>query len=301
MGWAWSSARLPVVVCAVAAGQIACIGAYDTPERREQGLVIVLPGIEGPSAWNRELIHGLNAGGVGCAIELYDWTAPVPGGMLINLSHLERNRRVARMLRDRILAYQDAFPGRPVQLVGHSGGAGLAILTVEAFPRSSKVNSLVLLGAAVSSRHDLSRAIRRTEVGVFNLYSRRDTIYLGLGTSIFGSIDRQPGPAAGSIGFILPPLLLEAEQDIYDRLYQLKWSDGLARQGHDGGHFGWTNRRYAASCLAPLLGQLRSGAWDGSAGGRLADAAGCSWRRGAVPTPSDVGSGLTLEAASGSS
>ena len=134
----------------------------NTDDRRERGLVIVLPGIEGPSVWNRDLVLGLDDGGVDCAIERYDWGTPVPGGFLINLADIERNRAVAAGFRDHIVAYMDEFPNRPVVLVGHSGGAGMALLAAERMPRDRRLTALVLLAAAVGPDFDLRGALAGT-------------------------------------------------------------------------------------------------------------------------------------------
>lgn len=225
----------------------------NTQARRNRGLVVVLPGIEGPSIWNRNLVQGLNDGGIDCAIERYDWGTPVPGGWLINLTDIEGNRAAADRFRDHVIAYMDEFPNRPVVLVGHSGGAGIALLTAERMPRDRPVSMIVLLAAAVGPEFDLRDALRGTSGTVLNCYSERDDVLLGAGTKIAGTIDRSHSDAAGKVGFTVPgPGDREFDRS-YERLVQIPWTVQMSKLGNAGGHTGWTNRRFVRQWLAPRV------------------------------------------------
>ena len=216
----------------------------------------MLPGIEGPSPWNRELAVGLADGGVRCAIEVYDWTTSIPGAFLINLTDLERNRRQAQRLAEHIVAYRQQHPGCPVHLIGHSGGAGVAVLALEALPPGRQIDSAILLAPALSREYDLSVALRRTRTGIDSFHSPRDVGLLKVGTSLFGPIDRRFGVAAGADGFAPPPNLTEADRTLYrNKLRQHEWDDTLERYGASGSHLGWTSRQFAARYLAPLVRQ----------------------------------------------
>ena len=83
-------------------------------------------------AW--ALTSGLDEGGVTLAIEIFDCATGLPGAILLNLADLKHNQRRARELAERIVAYREAHPGRPVHDVGYSGGGGLSVLTTEALP-----------------------------------------------------------------------------------------------------------------------------------------------------------------------
>jgi pimeloyl-ACP methyl ester carboxylesterase len=238
---------------------LACCGCADPPRRLTsapryaRGVVYVLPGIEGPSPWNRDLAIGLADGGVRCAIQVYDWTTSIPGAFLINLTDLERNRRQAQKLADDIVNYRNRHPGCPVHLIGHSGGAGIAVLALEALPPGRQIDSAILLAPALSREYDLSVALRRTRTGIVNFYSPRDGM-LTVGTSLFGPIDRRFGVAAGAEGFVPPATLSDAERALYGaKLAQHEWDDKLERYGASGSHLGWTSRRFAAQFLAPLI------------------------------------------------
>lgn len=224
-----------------------------TVDRYRAGVVFVLPGIEGRSFANYNIAVGLDEGGIPSAIEIYDWTIGLPGAQLANLALLPRNREKAAQLAQRIVAHQNEYPGTPVHLVGHSGGAGLLVLAMEALPADRRVDCAVLLAPAVTPDYDLSRALLHV-ARMYNFYSNLDLGLLGVGTSLFGNIDRDFGPSAGAIGFQPPFDTMDASADLYRaRLVQVEWTPELLRVGASGNHFGWSSRTFARLYLAPLL------------------------------------------------
>jgi len=245
-----------VVAACLLSASVGCVPerlATD-PQRLERGKVIVLPGIEGPSIWNRDLVLGLNDGGINCAIERYEWGTSVPGGALINLADLTANRRKAAKLAKGIVAYQQRYPDRPVVLVGHSGGAGLALLALERLPADAKVEAAFLLAAAVGPSFDTRPARAHLSGALVNCYSRHDALLLGLGTSIFGTVDREFGMAAGAVGF-REQAARESTQTATTvaPLEQIEWTPSLIKLGNIGQHESWTNRYFVRKWLAPRV------------------------------------------------
>jgi len=224
------------------------------PEMLDSGLTLVLPGIEGQSFFNSNIAQGLIDSDVETAVEVHDWTT---GWMINFLYHLQaygRNLKQADILAQKIIDYQDKFPGRPVNLVGHSGGCGIILMALNALPEDRKVSHVILLAPAVSRRFDLSTALSRTENGIWNFHSYGDTVLLILGTTMAGSMDRKFGASAGSIGFIAPKDSSESqEQEYRDKLHQVHYHLGMLKTGYVGGHFGLTNRRFVRKYLSPLL------------------------------------------------
>ena len=234
-----------------------------TPDRMDKGLVIILPGMEGRSAWNYELARGLDEGGVKCGIEIYAWGTPIPGGMLLNVVDRERNERVAKDIRDHIVAYRHEHPRRPVHLIGHSAGGGEAIFATELLPPDEPVSSVILLAAALSPTYDLSPALRRSQYGVFNYYSELDVGFLGAGTAIAGTVDREHALAAGAVGFREPSNLDGDGRQLYaDKLHQVKWDPEMRWSGNFGGHLDWTNRPFARKYLASMLNGVSGWRYD---------------------------------------
>jgi pimeloyl-ACP methyl ester carboxylesterase len=239
--------------CALAVTLAGCsVSNLGTMDRFRHGLVIVLPGIEGRSHYNVGIAKGLEKGGVPAGIEIYDWGLPF--GALFNVAASDRNHRQARKLADRIIAFRQDYPGRPVYLVGHSAGAGLAVLTLEALPANTQVKAAYLLAAALSPECDLSTALRRTEVGIWNFYSSADVGFLAVGTSLFGTVDRRHGVAAGAVGFELPDKLGPTGRELYaQKLHQIRYDSRMARSGNPGTHTGWAKSQFVADWIAPLV------------------------------------------------
>lgn len=225
-----------------------------TPARLERGLVIVLPGIEGESCINHSIARGLADGGVESAIEVFDWTTGVILLFPYHLRAWRRNVSRAEQIAQRIVEYRSAHPGHPVHLVGHSGGGAVTILTLERLPEETRVTSAVLLQPAISPRYDLSKALARTEQGIWNFRSVYDVFFDGLGTCALGTMDGRYTPAAGMIGFRPPPGLSASGKELYEtRLTDIPFGPAMVADFNFGGHMGPTNRVFVAQHIAPLL------------------------------------------------
>ena len=227
-----------------------------SPDRLNAGYTVVLPGIEGKSPFNANICKGLADGGIPSALEVYDWTAGSYANVLlvpVNLRMLERNKAEARKIARKIMDYQDQHPGRPVHLIGHSGGGGVAVLTLEALPPSRQITSAILLAPAIAPDYDLRQALARTRYGIWNFYSPYDRGFLQVGTFVMGTIDGEHTAAAGAVGFTQPWGLDSEDRQLYSKLHQQRYTSKMAASGHNGNHFGWANRQFVAEWLAPVL------------------------------------------------
>ncbi|MFQ5731298.1 MAG: alpha/beta fold hydrolase [Planctomycetaceae bacterium] len=224
-----------------------------SPERLDRGYVVVLPGIEGPSAFNSNVAEGLLNAETDMAVEVYDWSTGSLPAFLTHLQDLPRNREQARRLAEKIIRYQDEYPGRPVYLVGHSGGAGIALLTLEALPDGRRIDGAILLAGAVSRDYDLRNALSKTTRGIWNYHSSGDWFFLVAGTSLFGTIDRVYAPSAGAYGFRVPDNLDAEGRRQYAKLRQPPYRLGMLASGNYGGHFGPATRGFARDYLAPVI------------------------------------------------
>lgn len=226
-----------------------------TLEQHQIRHVYVLPGIEGRSSLNIAIANGLADGGVDGAITIHDWaTWAGPFGWFVHLTNHRRNRVEAFRLARRIMKDQKTNPGCSIFLVAHSGGAGIALLAVEALSPAMPIDGVILLAAAVSPQRDLRSALDRTKRGIWNFYSHRDVAFLMLGTSLFGTMDRTFGPSAGAIGFKLPDDLSEAEADRYaGKLHPMPYDRAMAAHDNHGTHNGWAKPKFVAAWLAPII------------------------------------------------
>ncbi|HEY3245046.1 MAG TPA: hypothetical protein VGM03_17020 [Phycisphaerae bacterium] len=244
-----------MVLALTAAGLPGCMRPPEsTPSQMRQGLVLVLPGIEGPSPFNASIANGLRDGGVDGAIEIFDWGTPAgPLTWWLHLTDYDRNVEQARRLSDEIRRYKRSHPDAPLDLVAHSGGAGIALLALEDLPREVRVNSVVLLGAAVSPDYDLNRALNATQRGIWNFYSKMDVGFLGAGTLVFGTVDRAHRVAAGAVGFDTSRSFGDPRGDPYSKLHQVPYQAGMAGTWNLGTHIGWSSPGFVREWLAPLI------------------------------------------------
>ena len=178
---------------------------YTEPARMDQGLVVILPGIEGESGANRDIREGLYRAGIPYGLVIYRWGTPIPGpgGMLINQTNVARNRRMAEELAEQISQYQQRHPGKPVFLIGHSAGGGIAIFAMEALervPGARPVEGAFLLSASISSDYDIAPALAMSRRGLVNV-SNKDDRLLDKGTGTFGNVDGKRVDSAGRTGF----------------------------------------------------------------------------------------------------
>jgi pimeloyl-ACP methyl ester carboxylesterase len=164
----------------------------------------VLPGIEGQSFINQSIAQGLADGGVEAAIEIYDWTTGIILLFLYHLRGWRRNVKQAERLARRIVDYRTTYPGRPIYLIGHSGGGALSVLTLERLPPGTTVTGAVLLNAALSPRYDLTSALSHVETKIWNFRSIFDLFFVGIGTVLAGTVDGRHACDAGRFSFGRP-------------------------------------------------------------------------------------------------
>jgi pimeloyl-ACP methyl ester carboxylesterase len=227
---------------------------FETTDRLSNGLIIILPGIEGESALNHQIRDGMVAGGVYRALPIYSWGRPVPiAGLLLNQMDFIGNRLEGRRIARMIAAYQDNYPGRPVYLIGHSGGGGVAVFAAEAMEEDRKIDGLVLLSASISSAYDLTKAMNHCRNGILNIYSKADVGFLIVGTTVAGNVDGIRGPAAGAISFDKPRANDKAEkQQAYQKLYEMELT-GEAAGGLGGAHASTTRSGFVATYVVPWV------------------------------------------------
>jgi len=219
-------------------------------ERLERGLVLILPGIEGHSFLNVSILAGLVDAGIDYGLEVFDWTTGNKLKYFYHLRGLSRNKRVAGEIARRICDYQQQFPDRPVWIIGHSGGGGVALLTAQAMPEDRRITGLILLGPAVSPTFEIGKSARRVARGIWNFHSQLDLFFLGLATTVIGTMDGKHVYAAGAFGFHVG----DREPDIDEcPLIQRPWEWRMLKQFNPGDHFGCTHRVFIAEEVATLL------------------------------------------------
>jgi hypothetical protein len=211
-------------------------------------LLLHLPGIGGPRMCDDHLLRGLSEGGVNANLVICDWTENDPG--IAALQGYARNRREAQRIANLIVAHATADPGSPIYLTAHSGGCGLAVWALEKLPPNLSVRTLLLIAPALSPGYDLSHALAHVQGQAFAFSSTLDTVVLGTGTKLFGTIDGVQTAAAGFGGFVQPP---GADPAMYRKLVSRPYQQEWIKYGNFGDHIGAMSRAFSRAILAPLI------------------------------------------------
>jgi hypothetical protein len=230
-------------------------GCGSTPVRRPAAqlepkpFLLHLPGITGGFWMHDSYCRALNSGGFDAETAIYDWTGRRFG--LAALAQREQNlveaEKVARMLTRK----HRAAPDRPLYLSCESGGAGVAIWALERLPEDVQVDAVVIVSPAVSTEYDLSNALRHVRQKMLVFPSKSDGLVLGIGTAVFGTMDRQFKKSAGLDGFVRPP---SGDVEQYAKLEQFPYRGKmLFEYGNGGGHAWALYPHFASAWLAPRL------------------------------------------------
>lgn len=227
---------------------------YVTPERLQQGYTIVVVGVNGDNVLSAGLAPGLVEGRYPGAVQVVDWTTGYWPLFIYHLRAAERHQRFARLIADKIVAYRRAYPGRPVNVVGYSAGAVVAIKAIEALPEGAKIDRAILLAGAISPLYDLRTALERTRDGIVSYYQVQDAVALWAGTMLAGTADGVHLPSAGAVGFWTWPGASQQDRHLYrDKLVQLAYKPQMAATGNLGGHFQCVGRNFVAEWISPML------------------------------------------------
>ncbi len=214
-----------------------------------RGLVLLLSGVEAGCWPLRGVVLGLRDAGEQRAICIFRWQ--IPGLSLANLWTRGHHAVAARRLSIAIRAFRDRFARSPVDLVGYSAGAIIALRAAAQLPHCGDVRHLVLVQPAVRPRYPLDAALGGISGKLVVFVSRRDRLILGLGTSLFGTADGFFGHAAGRVGFDLKRCVTDAA--LRARVEQVVWTPAMRADGHAGGHLGGLRRAWVRRWLAPRL------------------------------------------------
>lgn len=238
---------------------LAAVGCSDnaewtTPERLNEGMVVILPGVEGAGHLNKEIRYGLNDAGILWALPIRDWGRPIPLlGVLINQMDFLGNRLAARHIARTIMQYQDEYPDRPVYIVGHSGGGGIAVFVAEYMDEGRQVEGVIVLSGSISSAYNLQKALSHTRYGIVNFYNRNDGALLAVATTLLGNVDGIHGPSAGLIGFDEPrDRDSDERRQAYTNLYQVEMTDDMLAVGGDS-HTAVTQPSFVTTFVAPWI------------------------------------------------
>jgi esterase/lipase superfamily enzyme len=223
-------------------------GNDTTPAMKKQGMVFILPGIQGVDDHYKTIRQGLRSAGVRCAITIQAWGSQIPGVKLAaNQLDTVAARNSGKDIAQIILAYQRQYPGRTVHLIGQSAGSAVAVFALEALAESGAkpVAGVILLDASLSADYDLTTALGKSTKGIVNFCNIEDVAVLEVGTAVVGNLDGGHGDSAGRTGF-------EAR---YSKLHQVKVTPDMVSVD-SASHFADTTAAFTANYIAPwIMGQ----------------------------------------------
>ncbi len=183
---------------------------------------------------------------------LFTWQYGLVGEIWTDLMWLRRNRVMSARLARKLLTFRRAHPRSVMHLMAFSGGAGIATFACEQLRGRRIIDTLILACPALSPTYNLGPALRAVQ-RCYALISRRDIWILGLGTRIFGTIDRRYLAAAGKVGFRIPTGIPPEDVRAYERVSEIPWSPTLRRDGHYGGHTSWAGEAFLRRHLPDML------------------------------------------------
>lgn len=215
------------------------------------GLVLVADGVGGFDLCGVGLQFASAREGGSREVRIHPW-GHGPWRWFADLTDVANRDRQAELMAVEVRRFRDDHPGSTVSLVGKSGGTGVVVRALEALEPDS-VESAVLLAPAISPGYDLSRALRAVRREMVVYWSPLDVIILGLGTSLFGTIDRVWTPSAGLLKFRLPQGLDDEGRALYGKLRQVCWAPSMATAGYFGGHLGVDHPAFLRRYVVPVL------------------------------------------------
>lgn len=217
----------------------------------EAGVVFVVEGIGGFDVFKTAAQWALPRAGVPHEVRHFAWTHG-RGKLLKDLQDIRYLWGKGEELAAQVRRYKEDHPGRPVYLLGKSGGTAVVLAAAEQLPPAT-LERIILVSSAVAPNYDLRPALRATRCELISFYSPHDRFILRWGTSQFGTADRFYGPAAGLNGFETPTDQNEQDQKLYERLRQIPWKPEMILVGHPGNHTGTSMPGFLGKEVAPWL------------------------------------------------
>ncbi len=190
---------------------------------------------------------GLRDAGYNGHFRRYGWSAML--GPAHDHFVTAKSKGVAQGLARKIESVRARDPDGEVHVLGLSAGTAVILTALEQLDPGTSVDNVVLFSPTVSSRHDLTPAMRHVRGRLYATVSR----YNGICRTLAVNADGQSGPPAGRAGFTLPSKVTRATQEAYSRVVNLPWQPDYMAFDWDGGHTSVTNRRMVASVIAPRL------------------------------------------------
>ncbi len=191
--------------------------------------------------------RGLERAGYLGSFETFSWSSWLGPGA----DHLvvARSKGKAHQLSAKIAEARRDFPRGKIYLMGLSAGTALILSALEDLPRGVNVDGVVLFSSSVSSRKDLTRALRHVNGRLYATCSPHD----GILSAVAINADGSTGPAAGSVGFMPPSGYDREGMTLYGKVVNVPWRPSYLGFGWRGGHVEATTSGFVQHVIAPRL------------------------------------------------
>lgn len=250
---------IPLIMsCLLSACCAGCDGLYQLIVDRQpegdggSGAVFYIGGA-GPigNVGSFDVPTGLRDAGYRGHIKVFAWQSWTHAGDQVNLT---RNRQKAADLADAIKRYRRRHPKPPIHIIALSAGTGIATFALEYLPESTRIENVVFMGCSLSSKYDLTRALKRIRGKLYVLYSERDAMLKDV-VWFSGTIDRRSAEEgiAGLEGFYLPSSPRPDTLKQYEKVQTIAYRSEFRRAGYRGGHTDGTSPSFVRRYLAPAL------------------------------------------------
>lgn len=205
--------------------------------------------------WGRGVKKGLDEAGYNGKFVEPKWETGM-GVLADQAASVEYKRQKAGEVAAQIREAKSKYPEAPIALMGLSAGTAVAVFTLEALPPDCQVDTVILLGASISSDYDLTRALSRVSGRLYVFTSEHDAV-LSFAVPMAGTADRQSGddPSAGLDGFVLPAGASQTTRRLYSKVTNIAWRSDFEKDGDWGGHTDTTQPRFVRDHIAPLVMQ----------------------------------------------
>jgi pimeloyl-ACP methyl ester carboxylesterase len=213
-------------------------------DRARYGMTFYCPGVGNVDLGDEGIRAGLEKAGYQGQVARMTWSLSFNPAIdqTVRIIAEQGGKRLAGYIQE----YMDRYPGREVNVVGLSGGTGVAIWAVEALKPEYKVNNVVLLSSSLYYGYDVSRALENVRGKIYNYYSSTDAVLAGP-MKLFGTIDGVHfEDAAGAVGLRVPPGAAE-------RVVNIAWTPEFEQFGYYGGHTDGTNAAFVTADIAPRI------------------------------------------------
>lgn len=198
-----------------------------------------------------DIPRGLRRAGYQGHFEVFPWQT---------ISHatdqifIARNRSKAQDLAEDIRRYRRLYPDAPIHIIALSAGTGVATFALEYLPESIDIETVIFLGCSMSSKYDMTRALRRIRGRLYVLHSTADEVLKNV-VWYTGTVDRASSDAgiAGLEGFYTPGNLFPDTERQYLKLINVPYRSEFESSGYGGGHTSATSTDFVQRYLAPAV------------------------------------------------